>query len=167
MSASLPEWRKLRADAYLPEYANPKDSGFDFRAVENDVVPYGTHKLIKTGLSIVLPDFLELQVRSKSGLTLNEGITVYNSPGTVDASYIYVNEQKTAEIGIIYANYGLPAIDKVITKGDKIGQGIFVPVYRPDQEVPVIDEAGNRYSYNMYKQSTDSRNGSGFGSTGK
>ena len=70
-----------------PEYAYKSDSGFDLRAVDDIWVQANDRKLIPTGLRFDIPDGYEIQVRSKSGLALNQGLMVLNSPGTVDSGY--------------------------------------------------------------------------------
>lgn len=132
-----------------PEYAYLMDSGFDIRAnITHPVtlVPM-ERRLIKTGLHIEIPEMYELQVRPRSGLALKHGITVLNTPGTVDSGYIN-------EIGVILVN--LSNETYVIKHGDRIAQAVFVPVIKSIffdfEKVDSLKE-------------TD-RNMSGFGSTG-
>ena len=91
----------LTATAQIPEYAHDGDSGFDLVA-NNDgdiVLTKGNRFCVPTGLAVVVPVGYELQVRSRSGLALKNGIAVLNSPGTVDAGY-------RGEIGVILINHG-------------------------------------------------------------
>ena len=71
-----------------PEYAYSSDSGFDLRASEEKFIFPNSRALIPTGLRFDIPDGYEIQVRSKSGLALNQGLFVLNSPGTVDSGYL-------------------------------------------------------------------------------
>jgi len=73
-----------REDSVEPQYAYPTDSGFDLYSTEEIIIPPFGRSLVPTGLHIDIPEHYELQVRSKSGLALKQGIMVLNSPGTVD-----------------------------------------------------------------------------------
>jgi dUTP pyrophosphatase len=109
----------------LSENPNPEfkegNSGFDIRANLSDieVIKPGERKLIPTGLYFNIPENHELQIRPRSGLAINQGITVLNSPGTVDENYI-------GEIQIILINHGHKRF--VIQNGDRIAQGVFAAV---------------------------------------
>jgi dUTP pyrophosphatase len=106
-------------DSVEPSYAYPTDSGFDLYSVEEvKIKPFG-RELVPTGLFIDIPDHYEIQVRSKSGLALNQGLMVLNSPGTVDQGY-------TGEIKVILFNTNNHEI--TINKGQKIAQAVFAPV---------------------------------------
>lgn len=105
--------------AIFPSYAYPTDSGFDlFSTEEVDLPPFG-RALVSTGLKISFNEGIELQIRPKSGLALNQGITVLNTPGTVDAGY-------TGEIKVIV--YNTNNYNFTIPRGMKIAQGVFAPV---------------------------------------
>jgi dUTP pyrophosphatase len=133
----------------IPDYAKQYDSGFDFKAnLSEDVVikPF-ERKLIPTGLHFEIPIFLELQVRPRSGLALKNGITVLNTPGTVDSGY-------TGEVKIILIN--LSNEDFIVKNGDKIAQGVFVSVLKPF----------SFYFNEVDKLEDTERGGNGFGSTG-
>lgn len=112
-------YSKSNIDAVTPEYAYPTDSGFDLRSTENVVIESFGRALIPTGLHFDIPDGYEIQVRSKSGLALKQGLMVLNSPGTVDFSY-------TGEIKVILFNTSRE--DIIIQKGQKIAQGVLCPV---------------------------------------
>ena len=104
-----------RGRQQLPAYATPQSAGMDLRA---DIdVPITLHpmerRIIPTGLYIALPPGYEAQVRPRSGLALKHGITVLNSPGTIDADY-------RGEIGVLLIN--LSTEDFVITAGERIAQ---------------------------------------------
>jgi dUTP pyrophosphatase len=113
----------------LPQYATPQSAGMDLRANLDAPVTLRPmeRRLIPTGLHIALPVGYEAQVRPRSGLALKKGITVLNSPGTIDADY-------RGEIGVLLIN--LSAEDFVVNDGERIAQmviarheqGLFVPV---------------------------------------
>jgi dUTP pyrophosphatase len=130
-----------------PEYAYNSDSGFDLRAVDDIWVQANDRKLIPTGLRFDIPDGFEIQVRSKSGLALNHGLMVLNSPGTVDSGY-------QGEIKVIMFNTTNQKIK--IEKGQKIAQAVVCPVVNGRWidliKVDVLPEKD--------------RNDNGFGSTG-
>src|SRR5271170_2840210 len=99
----------------LPAYATEHAAGMDLcAAVTNDVViEPGKRALVPTGLTIALPEGYEAQVRPRSGLALKHGITLLNSPGTIDADY-------RGEVGVILANLGAEPF--VVTRGMRIAQ---------------------------------------------
>lgn len=138
-------FKRIHPDAVLPAYAHPSDAGMDVRSVEELVIPAGKRALVHTGLVVLLPPLYEAQVRPRSGLALKFGVTVLNTPGTIDSGY-------RGEIGVILANFG--DADFIVKKGDKIAQLVIAPVTQPEVcEVSEIDE-------------TD-RGAGGFGSTGR
>ncbi|MDE0812974.1 MAG: dUTP diphosphatase [Alphaproteobacteria bacterium] len=109
------------ADLALPAYATPGSAGLDLLAAISDdisLVP-GSRVLMPTGLAIALPEGYEAQVRPRSGLALKNGVTVLNSPGTIDADY-------RGEIGVILINHGDAPF--VVTRGMRIAQLIVAPV---------------------------------------
>ena len=77
----------LYENSKLPEFANSGDAGMDIFSVDRKVIKSGESELIRTGISIELPKDTEIQIRPKSGLALNNGITLLNSPGTIDEGY--------------------------------------------------------------------------------
>jgi dUTP pyrophosphatase len=99
----------------LPDYATPGSAGLDLRAhlPEPKVLQPGERVLIPTGLSLALPNGFEAQVRPRSGLALKHGITVLNSPGTVDADY-------RGDVGVILINLGAEPF--TIEPGDRVAQ---------------------------------------------
>ena len=107
--------KKLFQDVELPEYKTEFSAGMDLKAYtkENIVLKAGEIKLIKTGLAIALPNGFEAQIRSRSGLSLKNGIIVLNAPGTIDSDY-------RGEIGIILMNVGQN--DFVIENNMRIAQ---------------------------------------------
>ena len=133
-----------------PVYAKSGDSGFDLRAnlPEDDIVVLpGKRALIPTGLYFQIPENFEMQVRSRSGLALNKGVMVLNSPGTVDSGY-------RGEVGVILYNTGDTLF--AVKNGDRIAQGVIAPVQTLNNSVFVRSES---------LDSSD-RNEGGFGSSG-
>lgn len=99
----------------LPEYKTPQSAGMDLRANIDEAVTLEplSRRLVKTGLFIALPEGYEAQIRPRSGLALKHGITVLNTPGTVDADY-------RGEIMVLLIN--LSNISFIINPGDRIAQ---------------------------------------------
>jgi len=130
----------------LPAYATSQSAGMDLlAAVSEDVLlPAGQRRLIPTGLSIALPAGFEAQVRPRSGLALKHGLTILNSPGTIDADY-------RGEIGVILVNLGEEPF--TVSRGMRIAQMIITPVVQATLQLVETLE------------STDRGTG-GFGSTG-
>lgn len=130
-----------------PEYAYESDSGFDLRANEDLWIHANDRTLIPTGLRFDIPEGYEIQVRSKSGLALNQGLMVLNSPGTVDSGY-------QGEIKVIMFNTTNQKIK--IEKGQKIAQAVLCPVV-----------SGKWVDLIKVENINDKdRNSNGFGSTG-
>lgn len=105
----------------MPSYAYDKDAGIDLHAHLTDPISLhpGQRVLVPTGLFVRIPSGYEGQVRPRSGLALKQGVTVLNSPGTIDAGY-------TGEIGVILINMGHDVC--LITDGDRIAQMVVAPV---------------------------------------
>ena len=110
---------KLNPEAVTPKYNYGSDSGFDLHSVEDIVIGAFGRALVPTGLSFDIKDGYEIQVRSKSGLAINQGLMVLNSPGTVDNGY-------TGEVKVIVFNTNNHEVS--ISKGMKIGQAVLCPV---------------------------------------
>ncbi|WP_299374220.1 dUTP diphosphatase [uncultured Kiloniella sp.] len=104
----------------LPSYATPQSAGMDLLAAVNKTIELapGDRTLVPTGLKIALPDGYEAQIRPKSGLALKHGITLVNTPGTIDADY-------RGEIGVIMINLGKETF--TIERGIKIAQMVVAP----------------------------------------
>ena len=136
--------RRVHPDASLPSYAHEGDAGLDIRSVEELEIAPGARALVHTGLVFMLQPGWEAQVRPRSGLALKHGVTVLNTPGTIDAGY-------RGEVGVILANFGTDPFK--IAKGDKIAQIVVSPVVRADIVETNEIEATERGS-------------GGFGSTG-
>lgn len=137
-------FKRIHPEATLPAYAHASDAGMDVRSVEDVTIPVGGRALVHTGLVMELPPRYEAQVRPRSGLALKHGVTVLNTPGTIDAGY-------RGEVGVILANFGDAPFE--VKKGDKIAQLVIAPVTQP-----VIVEVAD-------VNATD-RGAGGFGSTG-
>jgi dUTP pyrophosphatase len=130
----------------LPSYATAGAAGMDLRAAlpEALVLMPGQRALVPTGLELALPPGHEGQVRPRSGLALKHGLTVLNSPGTIDADY-------RGEVGVILVNLGQAPVE--LTPGMRIAQLVVAPVVQAQvQRVEVLDGTA--------------RGGGGFGSTG-
>jgi dUTP pyrophosphatase len=126
------------------EIAHKGDSGIDLYAIETTEIQPGEIKLIRTGIKMAIPQGYEGQVRPKSGLALNYGITVLNTPGTIDSSY-------RGEICVIVINHGKKKF--IAEKGKKIAQLVFSKIETP--EIEIVKELNET-----------SRGEKGFGSTG-
>jgi dUTP pyrophosphatase len=130
----------------LPNYATADSAGVDLMAAVGSDVRLAPMQriLVPTGLSIALPRGFEAQVRPRSGLALKSGITVLNTPGTIDADY-------RGEIKVILINLGSEEVS--ISRGDRIAQMVIAPVSQVEwQPVDALDET--------------TRGTGGFGSTG-
>ena len=126
------KFKRIHPDAVLPAYAHPSDAGMDIRSVADMTVPARGRALVPTGLVVLLPPLYEAQVRPRSGLALKHGITVLNTPGTIDSGY-------RGEIGVILFNSS--DVDFQIKKGDRVAQVVIAPVTQPViEEAQEIDE---------------------------
>jgi dUTP pyrophosphatase len=142
---TLPHWD---TDFSLPFYATAEAAGADVRAclLDHDqlIVSPGQRVLVPTGLSFEIPSKHELQVRPRSGLSLNSPLLVVNSPGTIDADY-------RGELKIIMGNFGND--DYIIRHGDRIAQLVLAPV--------------SQAQYSLSSELSETvRGDGGFGSTG-
>ena len=131
-------------DLPLPARATPQAAGYDIRSAIEMVLNPGEIRLISTGLIMELPEGMECQVRPRSGLALKHGITLPNSPGTIDPDY-------RGEVKIIIQNLGSEQV--TLTRGERVAQLVFSLFQSP--EVSEVKELS----------STD-RGEDGFGSTG-
>jgi dUTP pyrophosphatase len=123
-----------RSNNPLPEFATVDSAGMDLRAHLKAPVTLqpGERRLIPTGLHIALPQGLEAQVRPRSGLAYKHGITVLNSPGTIDADY-------RGDVGVILINHGQEAFE--VAPGDRIAQLVVARYERFDwTPVESLDE---------------------------
>ncbi|MBM4053106.1 MAG: dUTP diphosphatase [Planctomycetes bacterium] len=112
-------------DLPLPQYMSDAASGMDlYAAVENDVIlKHNEIKLVPTGLYIEIPFGYEAQVRPRSGLALKHGLTLLNTPGTIDSDY-------RGEVGIILCNFGKEQF--IVKRGLRIAQMVIQPVVRAE-----------------------------------
>ncbi|HKQ95819.1 MAG TPA: dUTP diphosphatase [Aestuariivirgaceae bacterium] len=136
------------ADLPLPAYESRGAAGMDLRAAlpgdQELVLGPGERRAVPTGLAIALPEEYEAQVRPRSGLALNQGVTCLNSPGTIDSDY-------RGEIKVVLINHGSDAFR--IRHGDRIAQLVIAPVTQVRwQAVQTLDQT--------------KRGGGGFGSSG-
>lgn len=128
----------------LPAYATDGAAGMDVLAAEDVTLAPGGRHAVATGLALAIPEGYELQVRPRSGLALKHGISLPNTPGTIDSDY-------RGELKIIMINLG--AEDFAIHRGDRIAQLVLAPVVRAGWlEVAELDDTA--------------RGAGGFGSTG-
>ncbi len=131
-------------DLPLPEYETEGSAGMDIRAAEDSMIGPGERGLVGTGFAFAIPIGYEVQVRPRSGLALKKGISVLNTPGTIDSDY-------RGEIKVILINHS--SDDFAIERGDRIAQIVIAPVQRAT--MTEVSELG------------DTKRGSGgFGSTG-
>jgi len=114
-------FQKCREGAVIPFYANPGDAGMDICSCEAAIILPGQRKLIQTGLKMELPPRTEAQIRPRSGLAIKNGITLLNTPGTIDEGY-------RGELGIIMINLGEEPFE--IQPGMRIAQMVIAPVLR-------------------------------------
>ncbi len=128
----------------LPAYATDGAAGMDVVAAEHVTLEPGTRHAVATGLAMAIPGGYEIQVRPRSGLALKHGISVPNTPGTIDSDY-------RGELKIILINHGSEAF--AIARGDRIAQLVLAPVTQAEwEEVEELDAT--------------TRGSGGFGSTG-
>ena len=128
----------------LPEYATDGAAGMDVVSAEDVTIKPGERHAVSTGLAMAIPPGYEIQVRPRSGLALKHGITVPNTPGTIDSDY-------RGELKAILINHGTEPF--AIHRGDRVAQLVLAPVTRAEwEEVDELDDTA--------------RGAGGFGSTG-
>ncbi len=128
----------------LPAYATDGAAGMDVLAAEDVVIAPGARHAVATGLALAIPPGFEIQVRPRSGLALKHGITVPNTPGTIDSDY-------RGELKVILINHG--DAEFAVRRGDRVAQLVLAPVTQASWlEVDELDETA--------------RGEGGFGSTG-
>ena len=128
----------------LPAYATSGAAGMDVVSAEDVTIPPGARHLVATGLSVAIPEGYEIQVRPRSGLAFKHGITVPNTPGTIDSDY-------RGELKVLLINHGFEPF--AIARGDRVAQLVLAPVTRATWlEVEELDAT--------------QRGEGGFGSTG-
>ena len=139
--------KKLQKNIILPEYKTDGSSGMDLMANVAQTVKIlpGEKKIISTGIMVAIPEQYEIQIRPRSGLAAKNGISVLNTPGTIDSDY-------RGEIKVILINLGKDIFE--INKNDRIAQMIVCPIIKAElKEVESLPET--------------IRGGGGFGSTDK
>jgi len=136
-------FKKVHPDAVEPFYNFEKDSGFDLFSVEDVILKPLSRLMVGTGLAFNIPDGYEIQIRPKSGLAINYGITVLNTPSTIDGGY-------TGEVKVILFNSSRDNF--VINKGMKIAQAVLCPVLQGKyvnteniDELPQTDRGDNGF----------------------
>ena len=137
--------KKLKNEAQIPSYQTKEAAGFDLHSIEDVILKPGERRLIRTGLAFEIEFGYEIQIRPRSGLAFKHGITVLNSPGTIDSDY-------RGEIKVLLINHSNEEFE--IKKGDRIAQAVVVPVIQA--EIIEVEEL-----------SDTARGEGGFGSTGK
>jgi len=137
--------KKLSELAEIPAYQTEEAAGFDLHSIDDVVIKAGERKLISTGLAFEIPKGYEIQIRPRSGLAYKHGITVLNTPGTIDSDY-------RGEIKVLLINHSNE--DFEIKVGERIAQAVIKEVIQAEfEEVEVLSET--------------KRGEKGFGSTGK
>ena len=137
--------KKLNNEAIIPAYQTKEAAGFDLHSIENVIINPGERKLIGTGLAFEIEFGYEVQIRPRSGLAYKHGITVLNTPGTIDSDY-------RGEIKVLLINHGQEPFE--IKKGDRVAQAVIAPVVQA--QIIEVNELSNT-----------ERGVGGFGSTGK
>ena len=128
----------------LPAYATAGSAGMDVVSAEDVTIAPGARHAVATGLSVAIPEGYEIQVRPRSGLAFKHGITVPNTPGTIDSDY-------RGELKVLLINHGAKPFD--IARGDRVAQLVIAPVVQAKWiEVDELDAT--------------ERGAGGFGSTG-
>ncbi|MDK2846956.1 MAG: dUTP pyrophosphatase [Desulfuromonadales bacterium] len=138
--------KRLRSEAVLPAYMSQHAAGMDLFACPDEemIVKPGCRAIVPTGIAIAIPVGYEGQVRPRSGLAIHRGVTLVNTPGTIDSDY-------RGELGIIIINHGNE--DFIVTAGDRIAQLVIAPVQKAIlEQVEQLDAT--------------ERNDGGFGHTG-
>ena len=139
--------KKLHSDVNIPKYETEGSSGLDLEAyIEKDLrLLSGERKLVPTGVSVAMPNNFEIQIRPRSGLAYKNGISVVNTPGTIDSDY-------RGEIKVLLINLGTEAVS--IKKFQRIAQMVICPIIKANlKEVKELPET--------------IRGAGGFGSTGQ
>jgi len=136
--------QKIKDNAVIPDYAHTGDAGVDLYSTEDYLLKPGGRVLVSTGIKVAIPKGYEAQIRPKSGLALKHGLSIVNTPGTIDSGY-------RGEIQIIIINLGQE--NYKIEAGKKVAQMVIKKV-----EEAVFEEADSL--------DETSRNEGGFGSTG-
>lgn len=137
---------------YPPSYATEGSAGMDVQALESATIAPGDRQLIDTGIVAIIPEGLEIQVRPRSGLALKHGVTVLNSPGTIDSDY-------RGRIKVLLINHGKEPFE--IKRGDRVAQLVVARV----EQVKVDWEYSTQWDEERLASNT-ARGSGGYGSTG-
>ncbi len=143
--------KKLHPAAQVPRYMTDLAAGMDIQALpeEDILLPPGGRCLVPTGLAVAIPPDYEIQVRPRSGLALKHGVTLVNTPGTIDADY-------RGEIGIIVINHGQEEFH--ISAGDRIAQLVVAPVCQAEfqvvEELPETQRGQGGFGHTGHKGGT-------------
>ena len=139
--------KKLLKNSELPHYKTPGSSGMDLAANTNSeiIISPGEKKLIPTGIAVSIPSNYEIQIRPRSGIAVKNGISVLNTPGTIDSDY-------RGEIKVILINFGKENFK--VKNGDRIAQMVLCPIVKAE-----LEEVNER--------PITIRGDGGFGSTGR
>ena len=138
------KFKKLNEEAIIPEFKTAGSAGMDITSIEDVTLNPGQFKIVKTGLACAIKEGYEVQIRPRSGMACKYGITVINTPGTIDSDY-------RGEIGVGLINLSAGQFD--INKGDRIAQLVVNKIEQP--EIEIVDELDET-----------ERGAGGFGSTG-
>ncbi len=141
-------FKRLHPDAVLPDYKTQVSAGGDLRAINNIDIPPGEWRLLPLGFGVSFAQGYEIQIRPRSGLALNHGVTVLNSPGTIDCDY-------RGEVKVILINHGSKVF--YVSKGDRIAQMV----------VSTIWDNMNINFEEVEDLNKTTRGAGGFGSTGR
>lgn len=136
--------KRLSEEAVVPKFAHAGDAGADLVSVEDVIIPAGERVLVSTGIAIELQPYMEAQIRPRSGLAIKNGITVLNTPGTIDCQY-------RGEVKVIL--YNTSPVEFHVEKGMRIAQMVITKL--PETLFVEVD-----------KLSETERGSGGFGSTG-
>jgi len=132
---------KLHPSAIIPTYAKPGDAGADLYSIEEKTLKPGERALVKTGIAIALPEGYVGLVHPRSGLALKNGISVVNSPGTIDSGY-------RGEIGVVLINHDLNESFSVKV-GDRIAQLVIqkfeTAIFKTVSQLPPSERASGGY----------------------
>jgi dUTP pyrophosphatase len=137
--------KRVYPRAIIPEYKSNGAAGLDLYSVEEVILSSRSRFLVSTGIALEIPPGYEGQIRPRSGLAVTSGVTVLNSPGTIDSDY-------RGEIKVLLINFGTHSV--LLNAGTRIAQLVIVPVARV--EVQEVDDLSNTQ-----------RGSKGFGSTGR
>jgi len=133
------KYKLIHEFARHPKKAHKTDSGYDVTSCEHKIINAGDWKAVKTGVQVEIPFGWEIQIRPRSGLALNKGLTILNSPSTIDSAY-------RGEIILVIVNHGKYSYN--VTPGDKLAQMVLCPVFDVDfvevGDISTLTERGEK-----------------------